>query len=75
MHYLLTNALPPFSEFNVFWSVIVQFGILMAVLLLANVLRRRIPLLKKSLLPVAVIGGFVWFCMVAFAVGCNHARQ
>lgn len=59
MHYLLTNALPPFSEFNVFWSVIVQFGILMAILLLANVLRRRIPLLKKSLLPVAVIGGFL----------------
>lgn len=56
---ILVEPLKPFSDFNLFWSVMVQFGILMAILLLANILRRRVPLLKKSLLPVAVLGGFL----------------
>ena len=56
---ILVEPLRPFSDFNLFWSVMVQFGIIMSILLLANVMRRRIPILKQSLLPVAVIGGFL----------------
>jgi ESS family glutamate:Na+ symporter len=59
MIHLLTQALPPFSDYDIFWSVVVQFGIVMSILLLANVLRRRIKWLQGSLLPVAVIGGFI----------------
>ncbi len=56
----LTNVLPePFWAFDFYWSQIIQFSIVMAILLLANVLRRKIPWLKASLLPVAVIGGFL----------------
>ena len=56
----LTNVLPePFWAFDFYWSQIIQFSIIMAILLLANVLRRKIPWLKASLLPVAVIGGFL----------------
>ena len=49
----------PFWAFDFYWSQIIQFSIIMAILLLANVLRRKIPWLKASLLPVAVIGGFL----------------
>lgn len=49
----------PFWAFDFYWSAIIQFGLIMSILLLANVLRRRIKWLKASLLPVAVIGGFL----------------
>ncbi|MFA7100935.1 MAG: hypothetical protein WC196_04140 [Bacilli bacterium] len=41
------------------WGIIIQFAILAAILLLANTLRRKIPFFRKSLLPTAVIGGFI----------------
>ena len=41
------------------WSIIVQFGILAALLLLANVLRRKVAFFRKSLLPTAVLAGFL----------------
>lgn len=41
------------------WNGVLQFGIIAGVILLANVLRRKIPFLKKSLAPTAVIGGFL----------------
>ncbi len=47
-----------FSQFE-FWTGIVHFGILSLLLLFANVLRRKIPFLRKSLLPTAVIAGFI----------------
>lgn len=49
----------PFWAFDFYWSQIIQFSIIMAILLLANVLRRKVRWLKASLLPVAVIGGFL----------------
>jgi ESS family glutamate:Na+ symporter len=49
----------PFWAFDYYWSDIIQFSIIMAILLLANVLRRKVRWLKTSLLPVAVIGGFL----------------
>jgi len=57
---ILANVQPlPFWDFNFYWSSVIQFAIIMAVLLLANVLRRKLKFLKASLLPVAVIGGFL----------------
>lgn len=41
------------------WSIIVQFGILAALLLLANVLRRKVAFFRKSLMPTAVLAGFL----------------
>lgn len=41
------------------WSKLIQFGVLSAVVLIANVLRRKIPFLTKSLLPTAVVAGFL----------------
>ena len=69
MKSILTSSLPPFSDFNTFWSIMIQFGLIMTILLLANVLRRRVPLLKKSLLPVAVIGGFLGLFIKYFVTG------
>lgn len=41
------------------WAPIVQVGIIAGILLLANVLRRKIPFIRKSLMPTAVLGGFL----------------
>ncbi len=57
---IFANVQPlPFWDFNFYWSSIIQFALIMAILLLANVLRRKLKWLKASLLPVAVIGGFL----------------
>ena len=42
-----------------FWLGIVQIGILCAALLIGNTLRRKIPFIRKSLLPSAVLGGLI----------------
>lgn len=41
------------------WQLILQVGFLLIILLAANIMRRKIPFLKKSLLPSAVIAGFL----------------
>lgn len=41
------------------WNFIVQLGIIAGIMLLANVLRRKIPVVKKSLMPTAVLAGFL----------------
>jgi ESS family glutamate:Na+ symporter len=41
------------------WGTIIYFGILSILLLTGNVIRRKIPLLKKSLLPTSVIAGLL----------------
>lgn len=41
------------------WKFILQLGFLLTLLLVANILRRKISFLKKSLLPSAVIAGFL----------------
>lgn len=41
------------------WGIIVYFGILSVLLLTGNVIRRKIPILKKSLLPTSVIAGLL----------------
>ena len=45
-----------FSDFSV-WGSFMLFAVLLASLLLANMLRRSIPFLDKSLIPTSVLGG------------------
>ncbi len=49
-----------FSASNkILWNIILQFGILAGIMLLANVLRRKVPFIHKSLMPTAVLAGFI----------------
>lgn len=49
-----------FSAANIeLWDAVLQFCIIAAIMLLANVLRRKIPFIRKSLMPTAVLGGFL----------------
>ncbi len=41
------------------WAPIIQMGIIAALILLANVLLRKIPFINKSLMPIAVLSGFI----------------
>jgi len=56
---LASNSTFNSGDFNVTWSIV--FGVLavLTILLLSNLLRRIIPFLRKSLLPVAFIGGAI----------------
>lgn len=47
------------SDNTQLWHILIQGGLLAVVLLLGNLLRRKIRLLRASLLPAAVIGGFI----------------
>ena len=41
------------------WNVIVQMGLIAGAIMLANLLRQKLPFIRKSLMPVAVLGGFL----------------
>ncbi len=41
------------------WNILIQFGILAAAIIIANFLRRKIPFFRKSLMPTAVLAGFL----------------
>lgn len=41
------------------WNIVIQFGIMACAILLANLLRRRIALVRRSLVPTAVLAGFI----------------
>ena len=41
------------------WSPIVQIGIIAGLILLANVVRRKVPFIKKTMMPTAVLAGFI----------------
>ncbi len=41
------------------WDIIIQLGLIAGALLFANVLRRKIPVIRKSLMPTAVLAGFL----------------
>ena len=41
------------------WNIIVQLGLLAGAILLANSMRQKLPLIRKSMMPVAVLGGFL----------------
>ncbi len=46
------------SAFN-HWASIIGFGIVSLMLLIANILRQKIPFFKKLLFPTAIIAGFI----------------
>ena len=49
-----------YSAANVeLWAPLVQLGIIAGMILLANTLRRKIPFIRKTLMPTAVLGGFL----------------
>ena len=41
------------------WSFLLQFGAIAGIMLLANFLRRKLPIVKKTLMPTAVLAGFL----------------
>lgn len=41
------------------WGVIIQLGLIAAAILLAGFARSKIPFIRKSMMPVAVLGGFL----------------
>ena len=41
------------------WAIVIQFGLLALLLLLANVLRRKVKFFRQSLMPTAVLAGFL----------------
>ena len=45
------------------WDLIIQIGAIALFLLLANVLRRKIPFFRKSLMPTAVLAGFLFLIL------------
>lgn len=47
------------STNNMLWNVMLQFGFIAAVMLASNALRRKVPYIRKSLMPTAVIAGFI----------------
>lgn len=50
------------------WNIIIQSGIICSALLAANILRRKIPGVKKSLMPTAVIAGFILLILRAVKI-------
>ncbi len=49
-----------FSSANTaLWNPIIQFGIIAAIIVVATLLRRKVPFIRKSLMPTAVLGGFI----------------
>ena len=52
------------------WNPIMQIGLIAVIILLANLLRRRIPFIRNTMLPVAVLGGFL--LLVLKLVGIVH---
>jgi ESS family glutamate:Na+ symporter len=49
-----------FSNANTaLWGIVLQLGVISGILLLSNFLRRKIKAVRKSLMPTAVLGGFI----------------
>ena len=45
------------ANYGPVWSFMVQLGLLMIFLLVGNIMRRKIPLFRKCLVPSALLGG------------------
>ena len=41
------------------WNIIIQVGMIAGAILLANFLRQKVPFIRKSLMPIAVLAGFL----------------
>lgn len=53
-----------FWDYNV-WGIILLFGVLLGSLLIGNILKKGIPLLRNSLIPISVLGGAVLIFVAA----------
>lgn len=53
-----------FWDYSV-WSWIILFGVLLGSLLIGNVLKKGIPILRKSLIPTSVLGGGILLIVAA----------
>ncbi len=49
----------PTNSYPYFWAAIFQFGIIGALILLGNILRRKTPFFRNYLIPTGLIAGFV----------------
>ncbi len=47
------------ANYDAVWAFLVQLGLLLLFLMLGNILRRKIPLFRKCLIPSALLGGSV----------------
>ena len=45
------------------WNIVIEIGLIAAFLLLANVLRHKVPFFRKSLMPTAVLAGFLFLIL------------
>lgn len=50
------------------WNIIIQMGIIAAAILVANLLRRKVGFIKKSLVPTAVLAGFLLLLLRSLGV-------
>ncbi len=41
------------------WNIVVQFGLMAGAILLANLLRQKLAFIRKSMIPIAVLAGFL----------------
>lgn len=48
------------------WSPIIQIGIIAALILLANILRRKVLFIQKAMIPTAVLAGFILLLLRSF---------
>ncbi|MBQ7965888.1 MAG: hypothetical protein IJ331_07400 [Ruminococcus sp.] len=56
-----------FSSTNTaLWSPIIQIGIIAALILLANILRRKVAFIQKTMIPTAVLAGFILLLLRSF---------
>jgi len=54
------------------WSPVIQIGIISVFILLANVLRRKSTIVRKSMLPTAVIAGFMMLILKTIGIIPTH---
>lgn len=50
------------------WNVVIQFGIIAATVLIANALRRNSRTIRNSLMPTAVLAGFILLLLRTFGI-------
>ncbi len=50
------------------WNIIIQFGIIAAALLASTFFRRKVPFIRRSLMPTAVLAGFLLLLLRALHV-------
>lgn len=62
---LVLNSVTVFSEITN-WSFLIQIFYVVFALAIANVLRRKVPFLRKSLIPTAIIAGLIILVIKSF---------